>query len=152
MKEKLPKLPPQVVGNAGLFYVCHKLSAHGWNAMPTSRNARGVDVMCYSLDFCKKLLLQVKSLSKRNPVPLGKDDSRFIGDYWIIVTGATKDKPTCYILTPDEVRRKAHKGTKDGRDSYWLQPKHYAVEDYCEKWERIDGEPGHGPVIVVPSA
>ena len=27
------KLPPNLVRNAGMFYVCHRLSKMGWNAM-----------------------------------------------------------------------------------------------------------------------
>ena len=132
------KLPPQIVGNAGLFCVCHKLSALGWNAMPTSRNARGVYVMCFSLDGRRKHLLQVKSLSRRRPpVPLGKDTQKFMGDYWVIVTAATGDKPTCYILTPDQVKRLAHRGEKGGRVSYWLRYKCYAVEENRERWDLI---------------
>lgn len=137
MKEKKRKLPPQIVGNAGLFLVCHRLSQLGWNAMPTSRNARGVDVMCFSLDGETKLLLQVKSLTKRNPVPLGTAPEKLMGDFWVIVTGATCDKPICYILTPKEVKRMAHRGEKDGKVSYWLQPRQYAVEEFCEQWDRI---------------
>ena len=38
----------QLVGNIGLYYVCYELSRRGWNAMPTSRNARGVDVVIYN--------------------------------------------------------------------------------------------------------
>lgn len=92
MIDKKLKLPPQIVGNAGLFFVCHRLSQLGWNAMPTSRNARGVDVMCFSLDGKRTLLLQVKSLSRRKPpVPLGKDVENFMGDFWVIVTEATAE-------------------------------------------------------------
>ena len=58
--------------------------------------------MCFSIDGKRTYLLQVKSLSKLSPVPLGKDKDKFMGDYWIIVTRATCDKPTCYILTPDQ--------------------------------------------------
>lgn len=39
--------------------------------MPTARNARGIDVVAYSRDGNRYLGLQVKSLSKRAPVPLG---------------------------------------------------------------------------------
>ena len=137
MKSTNPKLPPQIVGNAGLFYVCHKLSALGWNAMPTSRNAKGIDVMCFSLGGKRTLLLQVKSLSKRNPVPLGNSVEKFMGDYWIIVTKATCDTPVSFILTPDQVKSRAHRGEKNGKVSFWLQPKDYAVEDFQEKWELI---------------
>ena len=70
MKRQQLNCPKQIVGNAGLFYVCHRLSALGWNAMPTSRNARGVDVMCYSIDGKTKHLIQVKSFSKKANVPL----------------------------------------------------------------------------------
>ncbi len=93
--------------------------------------------MCFSLDGHAKYLLQVKSLSKRNPVPLGNDRDKFMGDYWIIVTGATCDKPTCYILTPAQVGRMAHRGEKNGKVSYWLQPKQYAVDEFREKWDLI---------------
>ena len=75
------KRPPQIVGNIGLYYVCFKLSELGWNVMPTSRNARGIDVICFSMDGTRMLTIQVKSLSKRNPVPLGTDLDRIMGDF-----------------------------------------------------------------------
>jgi len=31
----------QLVGNAGLYYVCYELSKRGWNVMPTSRMREG---------------------------------------------------------------------------------------------------------------
>lgn len=34
----------QITGNIGLFYACYELSRKGWNVMPTSRNARGIDI------------------------------------------------------------------------------------------------------------
>ncbi len=35
----------QIVGNIGLFFICYELCKRGWNAMPTSRNAKGVDMI-----------------------------------------------------------------------------------------------------------
>jgi hypothetical protein len=40
----------QVTGNVGLYYVCYQLAKRGWNVMPTSRNARSVDVIIYNHD------------------------------------------------------------------------------------------------------
>ena len=136
---KMPqKNPPQIVGNIGLFYACYRLSMLGWNAMPTSRNARGVDVICFSMDGHKMLTFQVKSLSRRNPpVPLGTSLEKMMGDFWIVVSNTASCKPECFILLPHEVRAMAHKGEKDGKVSYWLQPKQYAIETFREKWERI---------------
>ena len=37
----------QVVGNIGMHYAAYRLSQMGWNVMPTSRNARGIDLLAY---------------------------------------------------------------------------------------------------------
>jgi hypothetical protein len=129
--------PNQIVGNIGLFYACYKLSALGWNAMPTSRNARGIDVICFSMDGSRMLTFQIKTLSKKSPVPLGTCLDRILGDFWIIVNEAASDAPKCYILLSHEIRALAHRGEKDGRVSFWLQPRSYAVAEFEENWSRI---------------
>lgn len=133
----MAKRPAQIVGNIGLYYVCFKLSEHCWNVMPTSRNARGVDIICFSMDGRKMLTIQVKSLSKRNSVPLGKDLDKVMGDFWIVVNSLDSGKPRTYILLPHEVRALAHRGEKDGRISYWLPAKKYGIEEFEERWQRI---------------
>jgi hypothetical protein len=44
------KVSNQLVGNMGLYYICYELSKRGWNTLPTSRNARGIDIVIYSQD------------------------------------------------------------------------------------------------------
>ena len=39
------KLPQRLVRNAGVFYVCHRLSQMVWNAAPTTRYDRGRNVV-----------------------------------------------------------------------------------------------------------
>jgi hypothetical protein len=131
-----PTRSAQVTGNAGLYYACFRLSLMGWNAMPTARNARGIDVLAYSSDGTRKVGLQVKSLSKRNPVPLGTSIDRLMGDFWLVVTNVGA-QPESYVLLPEEVRRLAHRGEKDGRVSFWLQPRSYDVDAFREAWVRI---------------
>jgi len=138
----------QVVGNVGLFFVCYQLSRLGWNAMPTARNAKGIDVLIYSQDATRKLSLQVKALSARNPVPLGTRLDALFGDFFVICRNVAADIPECFILKPDEVRALAHRGEKDGKVSYWLQPKEYAVPEFKEKWDRI----GKGASATLPEA
>jgi hypothetical protein len=60
----------QVVGNIGMYYAAYRLSQHGWNVMPTARNARGVDLLAYDVTARNFKGIQVKALSKRIPVPL----------------------------------------------------------------------------------
>jgi hypothetical protein len=126
----------QITGNIGLYYVCFQLSRIGWNAMPTSRNARGVDIIAYNGDCSRMISIQVKTLSRKNPVPLGHSLERVIGDFWVIVNEVVT-YPKSYIMLPQEIRDLAHRGEKDGRVSYWLQPSAYCIEDFHEAWGRI---------------
>ena len=126
----------QIIGNVGLYYTCYKLSLMGWNTMPTTRNAKGVDIIAYNSDCSTMLGLQVKTLSKRSAVPLGKSIDNIIGDYWVVVADVEKEL-TSFILLPEEVRSLTEKREKDGKVSYWLQYKSYNSEQYLEKWNRI---------------
>src|SRR6478672_10702373 len=90
----------QIVGNVGLYFVCYQLSRRGWNVMPTTRNARGIDILLYSQDAERKLSIQVKSLSKKNPVPLGTKLDGLLGDFFIICRDVSADVPECFVLTP----------------------------------------------------
>lgn len=141
-------LNAQLTGNVGLYYCCYRLSLLGWNVMPTARNARGVDIIAYNQDASRFIGVQVKSLSKRNPVPLGTSLDRIMGDFWIIVnelasvnpqTGRSDSAaaPSAFILRPSEVRALAHRGEKDGRVSFWLQPVGYDRRKFLEAWHRI---------------
>jgi hypothetical protein len=129
------KLSNQVVGNAGLYYVCYRLSLDGWNVMPTARNARGIDIIAYGHNGQNAVTVQVKALSKPGPVPLGSGLDNLIGKYFVVCRRVLTSKPESYVLTPGEVRQRAHRGVKDGKVSYWLQPKSY--EEFFERWDRI---------------
>lgn len=140
--KKTNKKETQIVGNTGMYYVCYQLSRMGWNVMPTARNARGVDVIAYNLDNGKYCGIQVKTLSRRNPVPLGNDLDKILGDFWVVVIlpkQESSDSPVIYVLTPEEVHDLSEKRTnKNGEISYWLHPgRYYEKPEYEEKWDRI---------------
>ena len=127
----------QTVGNVGLYYVCYQLSRRGWNVMPTARNARGIDILAYSQDASCTRSVQVKALTKKSPVPLGTHLESLFGDFFVVCRNVGSETPECFILRPTEVRKLAHHGEREGRSSYWLQPKDYATEEFREAWERI---------------
>jgi hypothetical protein len=137
-----PSLNPQITGNVGLYYCCYRLSQMGWNAMPTARNARGVDILVYSQDSSRFAGIQVKSLSKRSPVRLGKSLDRLMGTYWVIINQLATGTPSTFILLQSEVEGLAHRGVKEDRVSFWLQPKDYEQDRFREAWDRI----GHGGI------
>lgn len=133
------KTDNQITGNIGLYYTCYKLSCMGWNVMPTARNARGVDIIAYNQDGSRFIGVQVKALSKRNPVPLGTNIDKVMGDFWVIVNNLASE-PQAFILLPEEIKERSHRGEKDERVSYWLQPGSYDTDAFREAWHRI----GHG--------
>ena len=142
-------LSAQTTGNIGLYYACFRLSRQGWNVMPTSRNARGIDILLYSYDGKRAKTIQVKSLSKRTAVPLGKTTDHLTADFVIVCRYVNRDQPECFILTPAEVKRLAVRQGRDGKVAYWLSPRHYEAEKYRDKWHRV----GIGaPKPAVPTA
>jgi hypothetical protein len=102
--------------------------------MPTSRNAKGIDIILYSQDGRQKYTVQVKSLKQKNPVPLGKSLETFFADYLIICVNVLNE-PELFVTTPTQIRQKIHKGEKDGRISYWLQPKDYL--EFRDTWKIV---------------
>ena len=127
----------QVTGNIGMYYACYRLSCLGWNVMPTARNARGIDIVAYTRNGVSFVGIQVKSLSKRDPVPLGSNLDNIIGDYWIIVFNVAKE-PSTVVMTPNEVKALAHRSGREGNVSYWLEPKDYDNPEFKEAWHRIE--------------
>lgn len=136
------RVATQTTGNVGLYYVAYRLSLLGWNVVPTARNARGVDLIAYSDSARTVRTIQVKALSKASPVPLGSSLRHVASDFWIICRNVVRD-PECFVLTPSEVLKCAHRGEKDGRVSFWLQPRDYATKAFRDQWSRL-GNPDDG--------
>jgi hypothetical protein len=128
------KLPPHLVRNAGVFYACHRLSRAGWNALPRMRHSKGPNVVITSQDEERRWTLKVRSLSKRDPVPLGKDPH--IDAVWVVVCIRVRtDNPICYVMSPDEVSKLANRDKRG--PYYWLEPPQYDTEEFAEQWDRI---------------
>ncbi len=138
-KKKSAPLNKQLVGNVGLYYCCYRLSRLGWNAMPTARNARGVDIVAYNQDLTHFIGVQVKALSKRVAVPLGTSLDNVMGDFWVIVNRIEAMEPAVFILSPADVRKLAARD-KGGERAYWLPRVAYEQECFREAWNRIRRE------------
>ena len=130
------KLPNQIVGNIGLYYACYHLSKLGWNVMPTARNTRGIDLVIYNNEISEFSGLQIKTVSKRDPIGLGDKLEKIVGDYWIVISNVINN-PIAYILLPEEVKNLAHRGEKNGKVSFWLQPSAYDKDEFKEAWGRL---------------
>src|SRR5262245_56006152 len=90
--------------------------------------------------------IQVKTLSERTTVPLGRSIDGFMGKWWIIVIKIATD-PECFIMKPDEVRQLATRTKKAREPWYYLRPACYDTDKFREAWHRIGR--GGPPVEVV---
>ncbi|MDG6928326.1 MAG: hypothetical protein JRN10_08415 [Nitrososphaerota archaeon] len=112
----------QIVGNTGLFYVCYRLSRLGWSVLPTSRNAKGIDAVIYSRDSKRRYLLQIKSLSGKEAVSIGKDTtSLHLADYLVVCRHVDRDAPELFVIKVDDTtdRILTH------NTQYWIWEKDY---------------------------
>ena len=126
----------QVTANIGLFYVCQKLSQLGLNAIPTSRNAKGADVIVYHPDNNKVLTIQVKTMSEKSPgvriaakvgddkIEETKDKRR--EDLWVIIV-VDKAKEVCDEFIFDCKNEKTNNNLIDADTSkknpwWWYDP------------------------------
>jgi hypothetical protein len=121
----MAKPPNQIVGNAGLYYVCYELTKLGWNVLPTSRNARGVDLVIYNEDATQTHTLQVKALSELDAVPLGPSLDHLIAEYLVVCTHVMTVKPAAFVMHTSDVIAQAHLDGQPPKASYWLEPKSY---------------------------
>lgn len=103
--------------------------------MPTARNAKGVDVVIYNQKATKTFTIQVKTLSKKSPVPFGNKLGNLLASYVIICRNIFDEKPEMFIIKSNKVKKGIHKGYKNNKISYWLQPKDY--EKYKDEWSII---------------
>jgi hypothetical protein len=70
----------------------------GRNALPTTRYAKGPNVVIDSEDSERTWRLKVRSLSKRDPVPL-EMDPRIDADWVVVCIRVRPDCPGCFVLT-----------------------------------------------------
>src|SRR5215210_1688229 len=65
---------------------------------------------------------KIRSLSKRDPVPLGKDPN-IDADWVVVCTRVREDSPRCYVLTSGEVSKLANRDKRG--PNHWLEQRDY---------------------------
>ncbi len=127
-----PKTNRQTTGNVGMYYACYQLSRLGLNVMPTSRNAKGADIIAYTPDQTRFLSFQVKAQTKLSNISLRQSLDDIDCDWWIVVTDVYSD-PITFVLTKDEIKQSArlYKG------NYWAQGKQLDNTITRNGWNRI---------------
>ena len=99
-----------------------------------TRYSSGPNVVIDREDAERTWRLKVRSLSKRDPVPLGKDPN-IDADWVIVCTRVREENPRCYVLTSGEVSKLANRDKRG--PNYWLEIAQYDTEEFAERWDRI---------------
>ena len=105
--------------------------------MPPTGNDKGADFLIYGQEMSRKLSIKVRAFSRREAVSLHATPDNFVADYLVVCNKVIEDNPKCFILTQEEVRELANRNEKDGKVSYWLEPRDYDAERFREKWDRM---------------
>ena len=104
--------------------------------LPTSRNAKGIDLVIYDQGGKRRHTVQVKALSKPSLVPFSKDFKDLVpADFLIICRLVMEEKPEIFISTFKELAGRLHIGERNGKKSYWLQPSQYL--EFRDRWDKI---------------
>jgi len=123
----------QITGNIGMYYTCFKLSQLGLNVMPTSRNAKGPDVIAYTADRGRFFTFQVKAMSKLANINLGGSLDLPQATWWVVIIGV-QGEPKALILTPDEIRASC----REYQGKFWAQGRELAnAQEVVNNWQRI---------------
>lgn len=128
----------QITGNVGMYFACYHLSRLGLNVLPTWRNAKGADIVAYTPDQTRFITFQVKTMTKRSNIDLGKSLDNICSDWWIVVSNAY-DTPDAYILTPTELKQTV----RIYDESHWAQGKMFDTAFTRNAWHRIFETPNN---------
>ena len=137
-KSGSPNADNAITGNMGLHYTCMRLSALGLNAISTARNTVGVDVFVNNRDSTGKTVsVQVKTVSGRYHVPLGKHGKPILGDFWVVVANAKKicvgEEPLCFVIEGSKIKA----GCAGSMNFRFLNLSKFHA-GFVDAWEKIE--------------
>jgi len=131
----------QLVGMMGVYLTAAELSRRGFIASPTSRSARGADILATDLDCQKAFAIQVKTNTAGSSYwLLNKDSKKMVSDSHIYIFLRIKEdgiSPEFYVVPSRIVAEKMYI-EKFKKDTTWYS---FTVEDatpYLGKWDILN--------------
>ena len=133
----------QITGMRGVYLVAAELAKHGFVASPTSRSARGADILVTDAECKRAFSIQVKTKSTQSSWwLLSRDYKRFVSDSHIYIFVTLRDSgiPTEFFIVPSKVLAKKAGAKPYGKDKqiwYWLDLTD--AKPYQDRWEILRG-------------
>lgn len=124
----------QISGMRGVFLVAAELAQRGFVVSPTSRSARGVDLLATNLDGTRTFAVEVKSSSKSSfwlvSQHAGQRASR--NNIWVFVFLGTNKARSSFYVVPSTRLAALVEGTR-----FW-HVKRARVKRYEDRWSLFE--------------
>lgn len=91
-------------------------------------------ILIYSQNGKDSHTVQVKSLSKKIPVPVGGSLENLIADFILIVTNVL-ESPNIFIVDNATAKPRIKEQIKNGKKSYWFEVNDY--KEFKDNWSII---------------
>ena len=127
----------QTTGIAGVFLVCAELTQRGFIACPTSRNARGADILVADENCNHVYSLQVKTNGKNASFWLLNPHAKQMvaPTHLYVLVNILKDGPKFFVVPSQVVARKMDVAAQG--KSTWYSISRENVKKFEGKWELV---------------
>jgi hypothetical protein len=129
----------QITGMRGVYLVAAELAKHGFIASPTSRSARGADILVTDAECKRAFSIQVKTKSTEASYRLlSRDYKRFVSDSHIYIFVRIREGGVPTDFFPSRVVAKKAYAEPFGKDIWYSFTLEHA-KPYQNKWEIFRG-------------
>jgi hypothetical protein len=129
----------QFTGMRGVYLVAAKLSENRIIVSPTSRSARGADLLATDSDCKKAFSIQVKTnASTFSFFLVGEHANKCASESHFFVFVNLRSKGTEYFIVPSRELRSLIKAGVSSTETRWWSVQRNYIEQYRDRWDFFD--------------
>lgn len=121
------------VTRKGFSLISNALESKGWKVTEKLHKIKS----SYGIEKQDKPVIKtvrMRSLSKKDPVPMGRSLKSYDEDFLIVCRNVIHT-PEMFVLTMEEALQKVSKKIKSGSESYWIEPPDY--KEFLDNWDAL---------------
>jgi hypothetical protein len=132
----------QLTGMRGVYLVAAELTRHGFIASPTSRSARGADILVTDQHCKNAFSVQVKTNASTFSFWLLSESAKGMissSHIYVLVNLKSGGSQIEYFIIPSEVLAKKMLIAKQG-NNIWYSINRKDIEEYKDKWDIFEAQ------------
>ena len=133
-------LKGQLTGMTGVFLVSAELTRRGFIASPTSRSARGADILVADRNCKHACSIQVKTNAKNAGFWLLNSNAKDMvaPTHFYVLVNIRKDGPEFFVVPSEVVARKMDVATQGKTKTTWYSISRANVRGFEAKWDLLE--------------